>query len=67
MLSSIIQTNGTDLISMILPLLLCCMIPFLFRQPSQPQAMSESDTWFVISGTEATYNVIVEEIDNWRE
>jgi len=43
------------------------MIPFLFRQPSQPQVMSESDTWFVTSGTEATYNVIVEEIDNWRE
>ena len=61
-----VQETGTDFLTLLLPLMLCCMMPSLFRQPSQPQETSESDSWYVNLGIQDAYNVIVEEAEEWR-
>lgn len=57
----------TDLLSLLLPLAICCMIPSLFRQPSTSQETTESDAWYVSSSIQETYDSIVKEADEWRE
>ena len=62
------ETGGTDFLSMILPLALCCMLPSLFRgQSSGPQQTSESDSWYVNIGIQETYDAIVKESDEWEK
>jgi len=53
---------------MLLPLLLCCMLPTLFRgQQQAPRETSESDSWYVTYGLQETYDTVVKEVDAWRE
>ncbi len=53
--------------SLLLPLLICCMLPTLFRQPQAPQETSESDSWYVTYGIQDAYDAVVKEVDSWRE
>lgn len=60
--------ESTDMLTTLLPMMLCCMLPTLFRQPSQAaQEASESDFWYVGDGTKEAYDTIVKEVDGWRE
>jgi len=62
-----ILQDTVDPFTMLLPLLLCCMLPMLFRQPSQPQETSDSDSWYVTYGIQDAYDAVVKETDEWRE
>ncbi|MFH0897805.1 MAG: zinc ribbon domain-containing protein [Candidatus Bathyarchaeota archaeon] len=42
------------------------MLPTLFRQPQGSQGGSESDSWYVITSIQETYDAIVKETDQWR-
>ena len=70
MLPIYVQDSGsTDLLSMLLPVMLCCVLLSLFQrgggQPETPRA--EFDSWYVNTGIQEAYDAIVKEIDNWRE
>ena len=47
-------------------MMLCCMLPTLFRGQSTPET-KESDSWYVSYGIQEAYNAITEEVDVWRE
>jgi len=62
--------TGTDPFTMLLPLLLCCMLPMLFQRPSggeSPQVTAETDALYVSYGIQEAYDAIVKEVDGWRE
>ena len=67
MFSFNIQETGTDFLTLLLPLMLCCMMPSMFKgQSSQPQETSESDSWYVNLGIQDAYDNIVKEAEDWR-
>lgn len=55
------------MLTTLLPLMLCCMLPTLFRQPSKPQETDESDSWYVAIAVQEAYDAVVKEVDAWRE
>ena len=68
MLSINVQDLGG--LELLLPLMLCCMMPMMFRGQSggqQQNTTEESDTWYVTSNPQDTYDTIVKETDDWRE
>ena len=61
-------TGGTDWLTLLLPLVLCCVMPTLFRQPGQSvQLGNEFDSWYVNYGIQEAYETITEEVAEWRE
>lgn len=66
MLPTSVQTTDTSsIITLILPLLLCCMLPTLFRGQS-PKGTNETDSWFVSTSIQDAYDAVVRETDEWR-
>lgn len=68
MLSINVQDLGG--LELLLPLLLCCMMPMMFRGGSgsqQEAPKEESDSWYLTSDTQESYETIVKETDEWRE
>jgi hypothetical protein len=68
MLSINVQDLGG--LELLLPLMLCCMMPMMFRGGSggqQQGAKAETDTWYVTSNAQEAYDTIVKETDEWRE
>jgi hypothetical protein len=65
------ETGGLGGLEMLLPLLLCCMMPQMFRGSGQgdssSQTASEADTWYVTFGIQEAYDAIIKETDDWRE
>lgn len=57
-------TGGLDLL---LPLLLCCMLPMMFRQPQSSRPSFETDSWFVTYDIQEAYDAIIKETDEWRK
>ena len=43
------------------------MLPTLFKQPSQSNETSESDSWYVRTGIQETYDTVLKESDEWEE
>jgi len=62
-----IQEGGTDFLTLLLPLALCCMMPSLFGQRNEPKPTIESDAWFVSTGIKETYEIILKESDEWEK
>ncbi len=53
-----------------LPLLLiCCLLPFLFRGPGQrpTEITREADSWITPQQIEEVFNNIVREVENWKK
>lgn len=73
MLSILIQdaTGGTtDILTLLLPLMLCCMLPSLFQRgggSQQEPQKAEFDSWYISSGIQGAYDTVVKEVDGWRE
>ena len=69
MLSINVQDLGG--LELLLPLMLCCMMPMMFRGGQsggqQQGSQEESDTWYVNTNPQETYDFIVKETDEWRE
>lgn len=69
MLSINVQDLGG--LELLLPLMLCCMMPMMFRGGQsggqQEGEKEESDTWYVTTNAQETYDTIVKETDAWRE
>jgi hypothetical protein len=69
MLSINVQDLGG--LELLLPLMLCCMMPMMFRGgqsgSQQEGSKEESDTWYVTTNAQETYDSIVKETDDWRE
>lgn len=63
-----VQDVATDPLTLLAPLLLCCMLPMLFRGGSQQTAQqrTETDSWYVTYAIQDTYDTIVKESDEWR-
>lgn len=65
--------NVQDLggLELLLPLMLCCMMPMMFRGGQsggqQEGQKEESDSWYVTTNAKETYDTIVKETDGWRE
>lgn len=55
-----------DYLTLILAVMLCCMLPTIFRQPSASKEKPESDSWYVNSGIQEAYDTFVSEVDEWR-
>lgn len=54
---------------MLLPLMICCMLPTLMRGggSSTPQQTNETDSWFVTYNIQEAYDTVVKEVDAWRQ
>ena len=69
MLSINVQDLGG--LELLLPLMLCCMMPMMFRGGQsggqQQGSQEESDSWYVTTNAQETYDTIVKETDEWRE
>jgi len=64
----LIGEGGFDLLTMVLLIGMCCMIPNLLRSPSRaPRDVTRSDTWHVTSEIQEAYDRIVNEVDDWQE
>ena len=71
MSSILVQETGgtTDILTMLLPLMLCCMLPSLFQRGggSQQEAIkAEFDSWYVNNGIQQAYDNVIKEVDDWR-
>lgn len=63
-----VQAGSSDFLTLILVVMLCCMLPVMFRQPSAPkEADLETDSWYISGGAQATYDTVVNEVDDWRK
>jgi len=64
------EGGGLGGLELILPLLLCCMMPTMCRQGGggqAPQGGTDSDSWYVTYGIQEAYDDVVKEVDGWRE
>ncbi len=70
MLKNIIfQANGSSLL-LILPLLICCMLPLItrmFQKPASPNLSSlETDVWFTSYGIDEAFEAVKNHVFSWR-
>lgn len=59
-----------SLIMMILPLIICCLMPSIMRSMQKPAAAGgtvETDTWFTSAPVEEVYEAIRREVEVWKE
>jgi hypothetical protein len=70
---TMLSINVQDLggLELLLPLMLCCMMPMMFRGGQsggqQEGSKEENDSWYVTTNPQETYDHIVKETDEWRE
>ena len=60
------EGGGLDLITMLLPLLVCMLCMGQSQGQQAPQGETTTDTWYTPQGIEEAYAAIVAEADLWR-
>lgn len=61
------DTSGSpDILTILLLVALCCMLPTLFRQQGQPAQENGSDSWYVRTEIQETYDNVVKESSVWK-
>jgi hypothetical protein len=63
-------TSNWTMLLMIIPLLLCCMMPMLMRRgqgTAGPSTPGESDVWFTTYKSDEAFELVKKEVDNWRQ
>lgn len=65
-----LQADGSSLL-MILPLLICCLLPILmrsFQKPSQQSAVrTEEDVWFTSLGINKAFEKVETQVSRWKD
>lgn len=64
-----LTTDGTDIFSLLLPVIMCCLVMSLMGRGQQPSTspIVETDEWFVPFEIQKAFDVINEEAMNWKQ
>jgi hypothetical protein len=63
--------SNLQMLLLLIPLILCCMMPMLMRRGQGAAAPSgsagESDVWFTSYKPDEAYELVKKEVENWRQ